>query len=90
MRLLVTYYGKGTEWFPSYACDYSAYYSGKINEEIIINKNARTYMKPWHIAIFKGQKFGGSEKGILHRTPDEAINGKSILMRLDSVTAYDN
>ena len=28
-RLLVTYYGKGTEWFPNYACDYDAYYKGK-------------------------------------------------------------
>tara|TARA_B100001121_G_C18605282_1_gene581480 strand:- start:438 stop:1079 length:642 start_codon:yes stop_codon:yes gene_type:complete len=83
IRLLVTYHGKGTEWFPSYACDYSAYYSGKKNEKIIINQKERKFIDPWHVAIFKGQKSCGGEKGILHRTPEEAINGRSVLMRLD-------
>ena len=36
VRLLVTYYGIGTEWIPSNACDYSAYYDGKKNYKIII------------------------------------------------------
>ena len=86
MRLLVTYYGKGTEWFPNHACDYSAYYSGEKNDKIIINNNERRFMKPWDIAIFKGQKFNTNYKfnGILHRSPDSALNGKSLLMRLDS------
>ena len=88
VRLLVTYYGKGTEWFPSNACDYSAYYNGERNEKIIIKQTERKFIETWNVAIFKGQKFRGGEKGILHRTPDEAINGKSLLMRLDSPTAY--
>ena len=89
IRLLVTYHGKGTEWFPSSTCDYKAYYSGKKNEKIIINKDERKFVKPWHIAIFKGQKSNGGEKGILHRTPDEAINGLSVLMRIDCTEAYE-
>ena len=88
IRLLVTYHGKGTEWFPSTACDYSAYYSGKKNEKIIINQNERRFLKPWHIAIFKGQKSIDGGKGILHRSPDEAIDGKSLLMRLDKAKEY--
>ena len=89
IRLLVTYYGKGTEWLPSNACDYSAYYNGEKNEKIIIKQSERKFIEPWNVAIFKGQKFRGGEKGILHRTPDEAINGKSLLMRLDSSAAYN-
>ena len=83
IRLLVTYYGKGTEWLPSDACDYSAYYEGKKNEEIIKNTNQKKFLNSWDIAVFKGQKFKGIKKGILHRTPDAALNKKSLLMRLD-------
>ena len=83
VRLLVTYYGTGTEWVPSNACDYSAYYDGKNNNEIIKDASAIKFMNPWDIGIFKGNKFTGSAKGILHRTPDNAINCPSLLMRLD-------
>ena len=82
-RLLVTYYGKGTEWFPSHACDYSAYYKGEDNNKIIKKKSEQKFLNTWDIAIFKGQKFVGGENGILHRTPDDALNNKSLLMRLD-------
>ena len=83
VRLLVTYYGTGTEWVPSNACDYSAYYDGKNNNEIIKDASAIKFMNTWDIGIFKGNKFTGSAKGILHRTPDNAINCPSLLMRLD-------
>jgi hypothetical protein len=36
-------------------------------------------MGEWDISIFRG---GGT--GLLHRTPDDALNGHSILMRLDN------
>ena len=83
VRLLVTYYGTGTEWVPSNACDYSAYYDGKNNNEIIKDASAIKFMNTWDIGIFKGNKFTGIAKGILHRTPDNAINCPSLLMRLD-------
>ena len=83
-RLLVTYYGKGTEWLPRDACNYSAYYNGECNENIIKVKNKSKFIKPWSIAIFKGQKFKGGTEAILHRTPNEALNKKSLLMCLDS------
>ena len=38
VRLLVTYYGIGTEWIPSNACDYTAYYDGKNNNSILFWK----------------------------------------------------
>ena len=84
MRLLVTHYGKGTEWLPRDACSYSAYYNGESNEKIIKIKNESNFIKPWSIAVFKGQKFKGGTKAILHRTPEEALNKKSLLMCLDS------
>ena len=84
VRLLVTYYGKGTEWLPRDACNYLAYHNGESNEKIIKIKNRSKFIKPWSIAIFKGQKFKGGTKAILHRTPDEALNKKSLLMCLDS------
>ena len=84
LRLLVTYYGKGTEWLPKDACDYSAYYNGESNEKIVKIKNKSKFIKPWSIAVFKGQKFKGSTEAILHRTPNEALNKKSLLMCLDS------
>ena len=86
VRLLVTYYGKGTEWLPRDACNYSAYYNGESNEKIIKIKNRSKFIKSWSIAIFKGQKFKGGTKAILHRTPEEALNKKSLLMCLDSET----
>ena len=84
MRLLVTYYGRGTEWLPSDAADYDAYYSGKNNKKILINSAKKKFLKKWDIAIFKGQKHKSNERGILHRTPDSALNKISLLMRLDS------
>ena len=84
VRLLVTYFGIGTEWLPRDACNYSAYYNGESNEKIIKIKNRSKFIKPWSIAIFKGQKFKGGTEAILHRTPNEALNNKSLLMCLDS------
>jgi len=77
-RLLVTYAGQGTEWIPNNAADRHAYEAGEPNSNIIRNKNELNFIDQWSIAIFKG----GSD-GILHRTPDSALNGPSILMRLD-------
>ncbi len=84
MRLLVTYYGRGTEWLPRDAADYDAYYSGKNNKKILINSAKKKFLKKWDIAIFKGQKYKTNKRGILHRTPDSALNKISLLMRLDS------
>ena len=81
MRLLVTYYGQGTEWLPIDNADYGAYSKGKDNENILKDPKKRMYLKPWHVSIFKG----GSE-GILHRTPDSALKSPSLLMRLDHST----
>ena len=77
-RLLVTYAGQGTEWIPNNSADRRAYEAGEPNKNIIRNKNDPNFIDEWSIAIFKG----GSD-GILHRTPDTALNGPSILMRLD-------
>ena len=66
------------------ACNYSAYYNGESNEKIVKIKNKSKFIKPWSIAVFKGQKFKEGTEAILHRTPSEALYNKSLLMCLDS------
>ena len=77
-RLLVTYSGEGTEWIPDEAADKNAYLNGESNESILVNNSAKQFISEWNVAIFKG-----GSNGILHRTPDTALNKPSILMRLD-------
>ncbi len=78
-RLLVTYAGQGTEILPNEAADRNAYINGKSNKQIIKDKTALRYIKKWDIAVFRG-----GDKGVLHRTPDSALDGNSsIMMRLD-------
>ena len=85
LRLLVTYAGQGTEWIPDEAADRRALANGAPNEEIIKDPSARQFMNTWDIAIFRG-----GPKGLLHRSPDAALNDPSILMRLDHASFWDN
>tara|TARA_B110000858_G_C17700167_1_gene425532 strand:+ start:318 stop:992 length:675 start_codon:yes stop_codon:yes gene_type:complete len=84
MRLLVTYAGKGTEWLPDEASDRGALANGLTDEKIIKNPSDSQFMRPWDIAVFRG-----GPKGLLHRTPDAAQNGPSIMMRLDNESFWD-
>ncbi len=78
-RLLVTYAGQGTEILPNKAANWNAFLQGQPNEDIVVNKSYIEYINKWDISIFRG----GNE-GILHRTPDSALqDSSSILMRLD-------
>lgn len=78
MRLLVTYAGQGTEWLPDEAVNKNALSRHGSNDEIIKDPSARRFMNPWDVSIFRG-----GPKGLLHRTPDSALQNPSILMRLD-------
>lgn len=79
-RLLVTYTGQGTELLPNKAANRKAFICGKPNKDIIKDKSALSYVNEWDIAIFRG-----GNRGILHRTPDSALNDdSSLLMRLDT------
>ena len=80
-RLLVTYDGKGTEWLPEHAANRDAFSQGEPNEKIVRDYSARQFMSEWDISIFRG-----GLSGLLHRTPDDALKGHSILMRLDNET----
>ena len=78
-RLLVTYSGQGTEWIPNEAADRSAFLKGKSNPEIVLDKSALRWMNPFDVSIFRG----GDGNGLLHRTPDSALNCKTLLLRID-------
>ena len=84
LRLLVTYYGKGTEWVPDSAVDRLAYDSGMPNDKILTSNKARKFLNAWDVAIFRG-----GPDGLLHRTPDAALNTPSILLRLDHESFWD-
>lgn len=78
-RLLVTYSGKGTEILPDKAADRNAFVNGKTNKEIVKDKSLIKYQNQWNISIFRGGK-----DGLLHRTPDSALNEcSSVMMKLD-------
>ena len=78
LRMLVTYAGKGTELLPDEAADRDAFANGEPNEKIVLDSSAIKFMDLWDIAVFRG-----GAKGLLHRTPDEALNNSSVFMRLD-------
>lgn len=78
-RLLVTYDGRGTEWLPDDAADRDAFFNGEPNEKIVRDCSARQFMTEWDISIFRG-----GAAGLLHKTPGDALNGHSVLMRLDT------
>ncbi len=84
-RLLVTYNGKGTEILPNKAADRKAFIEGKTNKEIVKDKFSLQFLNSWDISVFRG-----GPTGILHRTPDSALNtNSSILMRLDYSSFLD-
>ena len=85
MRLLVTYAGQGTEWLPETASDRGAFEGGMPNEFILKDPSARQFVGLWDIAVFRG-----GPKGVLHRTPDTALSGPSILMRLEREDFWNN
>ena len=57
-RLLVTYYGRGTEWLPYESSNYKLYFEGAKNEDIIKDHTAKKFLNTWDIALFKGVKKG--------------------------------
>lgn len=83
-RMLVTYAGKGTELLPDEAADRNAFINGESNKKIVMFKSLIKFTNKWDIAVFRGGK-----NGILHRTPDSASNGQSILMRLDHPSFWE-
>ena len=85
LRLLVTYAGQGTEWLPDVAADRQAFESGMANEFILKDPSARQFAGLWDVAVFRG-----GPAGVLHRTPDAALDGPSILMRLDREDFWRN
>ena len=52
------------------------------------NKNEIKNLGTWDIGIFKGQKFK-NEKKECYRTPEQALSGETLLMRLDTAQAYE-
>ena len=84
-RMLVTYAGKGTEWLPDEAADREAFLSGEPNEKIIKDPSALQFINQWDVAVFRG-----GPEGVLHRTPDAALNGPSTVFLSTSLNVSLN
>lgn len=84
LRLLCTYYGEGTEWTPDDNVHRNKLVRGT-NEEIIKDFSRVYQLRPFDIAILKGEYLPENKgKGIIHRSPSIlARKGKRVLLRLD-------
>ena len=85
LRMLVTYAGVGTEWIPDDAVDRNAYHAGAPNEKIVKDPSAIRFMNAWDVAVFRG-----GPDGLLHRTPDAALSGPSVMMHLDHPAFWES
>ena len=84
LRLLTTYYGRGTEWLPEKAVNRSAL--GTSNDSIVKNPSRIECMNTFDVAILKGEIPGrfSPVKGIVHRSPEIAhLKEKRIILRVD-------
>lgn len=84
-RMLVTYDGQGTEWLPDEAANRDAFINGESNDKIVTDRSLLQFINKWDIAIFRG-----GSNGIIHRTPDSALESSSVLMRLDHPQFWEN
>ena len=76
-RMLVTYHGKGTEWLTEIPVNREAFLAPESSQPVQNQESVR-FLSSWDVALFRG-----GPAGVIHRTPSEASNGKSLLMRLD-------
>ena len=69
LRLLTTYYGKGTEWLPEKATNRKAL--GKTNKLIVKDASKIQELTTYDVGVLKGTIPGiiNSSKGIVHRSP---------------------
>ena len=85
-RALVTYHGVGTEWVPETSLKRQAFVDRFANgfenaappESYLMDTSTHNFLLPWTLAIFRG-----GEQGVVHRTPQIALDTPTILMRLD-------
>lgn len=70
---------EGTEWLPDQTAYRDALARGEPNEVIVKDHSAVLFTGEWGIPIFRG-----GATGFLHRTPDDALDGQSVPMRLDN------
>ncbi len=83
LRLVSTYYGRGTEWTYNDNVNRSGLGSG--NNRLILKDMRRTRrMKPFDVAILKGETYkNNSGRGIVHRSPDMKKGDHRIFIHMD-------
>ncbi|MGZ6288190.1 MAG: DUF1826 domain-containing protein [Bdellovibrionota bacterium] len=84
VRLLTTYYGKGTEWLRNE--DVMRAGLGQGSDELVRREGAPIQrLDPGWIALLKGEK-GNSGRGLVHRSPPVEGSGcKRLLLRMDTL-----
>ena len=90
IRLVTTYRGAGTEWLPEWVLDRAGLKKGK-NELIVRNPHGVRRMRPWAIALQKGELYSGvPDTGIIHRSPPvvSAFEARLVVVIDDADIAY--
>lgn len=84
LRLLCTYFGKGTEWIEEPYVNRKMLMYGE-NHQIITDSTKVQTMQPFEIGILKGEASRKNKNtGIVHRSPPFSKSGeKRLLLRLD-------
>jgi hypothetical protein len=83
LRLLCTYFGKGTEWLPDAFVNRDKLVGGT-NDEIVRNWKQVQALHAFDVAILKGEPASRPTGGIVHRSPPiERAGEKRFLLRLD-------
>jgi hypothetical protein len=86
LRLLCTYFGRGTLWISEENVNRSALYSHSTNDEIVINQDDIQEISVGHIAILKGEEYPQSKSmALVHRSPEiENTQEIRLLLRIDT------
>jgi hypothetical protein len=84
LRLLCTYFGPGTLWVPNHYVSRSEFGKGQ-NQRIVPDATKVRQVKPYWIALLKGEDYPGNEMGgVVHRSPPIEESGqRRVLLRID-------
>ncbi|MEM9600941.1 MAG: DUF1826 domain-containing protein, partial [Pseudomonadota bacterium] len=82
VRTVVTYYGQGTEYLLRENVDWEAYKDGMDNDRIVIDRSDIRFIETWDVAAIRG-----GPGGLMHKTPEVALDQPSVFLRVDPIDA---
>lgn len=89
VRLVCTYRGAGTEWLTERNLVREGLKKGS-NDAVIRHRSMVRHMRPWAVALMKGELVGGPDAGVVHRSPPvaSAFHARLVVVIDDADVAY--